>query len=212
MKKADITASASLAGLAVLLAALPLSFPFPPIPYLRFDLAEIPVFIALMGFGPFPGMLATLIYYGVLLVVGEFTPLGPTLKFLAVFSSMVGFWAGANVVRSRGLTKMVLAGSFAGAVARVLVMTAANYVVLAVLFPEFLQFATATLSAFVGDKLSADFHGLAIVLAFTAAYNIIHIVFSVAPSILALNYLNRASALSSVWVPWVIKASKPRNG
>ncbi|MEM2333201.1 MAG: hypothetical protein QXR26_00960 [Candidatus Caldarchaeum sp.] len=211
MRITSLTSGASMAALALVLAVLPLSFPFPPVPYLRFDPAEIPVFIALLGFGPSSGMLAALIYYLALLAVGEFTPLGPSMKFLAVLSSVAGFWAGSRLLSSRGMGPMVGAGAVVGMVLRVVVMTAANYVVLVVMFPEFLNFATATLSAFLSLRLASDLQGLFLVLLFTAAYNVLHMMFSLAPTVVVLNTIHRARALSSVWVPWVVRASRPRD-
>lgn len=197
-----------MAAFALLLAVLPLSFPFPPIPYLRFDPAEIPVFTALLAFGPAVGMLSAIIYYIVLLVVGEFSPIGPTLKFLAVAPSLLGFYLAGKLVSSRGFKTMVVSGAVSASVLRVLVTTAANYVVLVVMFPEFLNFAAMTLSAFIGTSLSPDLQGLILVLTFTAIYNILHIVFSTAPSVLVLKALNRAKAFHGIWAPWIIKISK----
>lgn len=197
-----------MAAFALLLAVLPLSFPFPPIPYLRFDPAEIPVFTALLAFGPAVGMLSAIIYYIVLLVVGEFSPIGPTLKFLAVAPSLLGFYLAGKLVSSRGFKTMVVSGAVSASVLRVLVTTAANYVVLVVMFPEFLNFAAMTLSAFIGTSLSPDLQGLILVLTFTAIYNILHIVFSTVPSVLVLKALNRAKAFHGIWAPWIIKISK----
>ncbi|MEM1949964.1 MAG: hypothetical protein QXY50_05810, partial [Candidatus Caldarchaeum sp.] len=177
MRLTTITSGASMAALALVLAVLPLSFPFPPVPYLRFDPAEIPVFTALLGFGPASGFLAAVIYYIALLAVGEFTPVGPTLKFLAVFSSLMGFWAGSRLTSGGSFRTMVGGGAVVGTVVRVMTLTAANYVVLVMMFPEFLNFATMTLSAFLGISLAADLQSLFLVLFFTAVYNIIHMVF-----------------------------------
>ncbi len=210
MKLTTLTSGATLAAFSLVLAVLPLSLPFPPIPYLRFDPAEIPVFIALLGFGPASGMLATVVYFMALLAVGEFTPIGPTMKFLAVFSSLLGFWIGSRIIGSRGLGPMVGAGAVVGSIVRVVAMTAANYVVLVMMFPEFLSFATTTLSAFLGLNLAADINGLFLVLLFTAVYNILHMVFSLVPSVLALNSISKAKALETVWVPWVVKVSKQK--
>jgi len=208
MKVTKITSGAIMAAFALLLAVLPLSFPFPPIPYLRFDPAEIPVFTALLAFGPAVGMLSAIIYYIVLLVVGEFSPIGPTLKFLAVAPSLLGFYLAGKLVSSRGFKTMVVSGAVSASVLRVLVTTAANYVVLVVMFPEFLNFAAMTLSAFIGTSLSPDLQGLILVLTFTAIYNILHIVFSTVPSVLVLKALNRAKAFHGIWAPWIIKISK----
>ena len=202
-----ITSGAAMAALALILAFLPLSFPFPPIPYLRFDPAEIPVFISLLGFGPLPALITNLVYYFVLLAVGEFTPVGPTMKFLAVASSLLGFWLGSRMVYARGFKPMLAAGTLLGTVLRVLAMTAANYVILLILFPEFLGLATTLLGAFLGMDISAGQAGFFLVLVFTAVYNILHMGFSLVPTILLLKAIQKTRALGSAWTPWMIQAS-----
>jgi len=210
MKTRKITAGVIMAALALLLTVLPVSFPFPPVPYLRFDPAEIPVFTAVLAFGPVVGMLSTFVYYLALLAVGEFTPVGPTLKFLAVAPSLLGFYFAGKLVSSRGPTSVFVSGAVFATVLRVLVTTAANYVVLVVMFPDFLSFATMALSAFTGTKLSPDIQGLVLVLTFTAIFNILHIVFSAVPSFLVVKALNRSKALQGMWTPWIVKPSPQR--
>ncbi|BAJ50405.1 conserved hypothetical protein [Candidatus Caldarchaeum subterraneum] len=202
-----ITSGASMAALALILAFLPLSIPFPPIPYLRIDPAEIPVFISLLGFGPWPALITNLVYYFVLLAVGEFTPVGPTMKFLAVASSLLGFWLGSRMVYAKGFKPMLAAGTFLGTVLRVLAMTAANYVVLLILFPDFLSLATSLLGAFLGVDISSGQAGFFLVLVFTAVYNVLHMGFSLIPTILLLKAIQKTRALGSKWTPWMIQAS-----
>ena len=69
-----------MAGLAALLALLPLSFSYPIIPYLKFDIAEIPVVLAFFLLGPEAGLISSIVYWVILLLVGSYTPLGPTMK------------------------------------------------------------------------------------------------------------------------------------
>jgi riboflavin transporter FmnP len=121
-----LVASAScLASLAALLAALPLSFPYPVIPYLRFDLAEIPVFLALLLLGPWAGMLSSIAYWLILLLVGSFSPLGPAMKFAAVLSTLIGLWAGFRI-RASPRTGLLIGGVL-GCAIRVAVMSVFNY-------------------------------------------------------------------------------------
>jgi len=197
-----------MAALALVLAFLPLSFPFPPIPFLRFDPAEIPVFAALIGFGPYSAWTAAIVYYFVLLAVGEFTPIGPSMKFLAVASAMIGFWMMSRMFAGKGIRTLLFSGLMAATVLRVFVMTAANYVVLAILFPEFLQFATNTLSMFLGSPLQPNQEGLFFVLAFTAIYNILHMPFTIIPAFLILKAVHRTKALGTTWAPWLIQTAK----
>lgn len=208
MRAKTITSGAAMAALALVLAFLPLSFPFPPVPFLRFDPAEIPVFAALIGFGPYSAFTAALVYYFVLLAVGEFTPIGPSMKFLAVASAMLGFWMMSKMFAGKGVKAMLFTGVVAASVLRIFVMTAANYVVLAILFPEFLQFATTTLSMFLGAPLQPNQEGLLLVLTFTAIYNILHIPFTFIPAFLILKAVHRTKALGTTWAPWLIQTAK----
>ena len=139
MRASLVAATSAIFGaLAAVLAVLPLSFPFPLIPYLRFEVAEIPVVIAFLGFGPLPGIVSALTYWGVLTLVGEFTPIGPAMKFLAVASMLLGLWVGFKLSKNSYRLGLTL-GFLFGSLLRVLAMTAANYVILLYLFPEFLD-------------------------------------------------------------------------
>lgn len=207
MRAKTVTSGAAMAGLALILTFLPLSFPFPPIPFLRFDPAEIPVFAALLGFGPFSMVVTLFVYYFTLLAVGEFTPLGPTMKFLAVASSLLGFVVGSKLVAAKGFKPMIVTGALVGTFLRVLVMSAANYVVLLILFPEFLQFAVTTLSMFLGTSLVSQ-EGFLLVLTFTAIYNILHMPLSLIPAIVVLKAVHKTKALGTTWAPWMVQVSK----
>ncbi len=195
-----IASSAVFGALASVLAALPLSFPFPVIPYLKFDVAEIPVFLAFLGFGPIPGFISALTYWGILNLVGEFVPIGPAMKFLAVVSTLTGIWAGLRLSRSYRLGVPLC--FTLGITLRVLVMTLANYVVLVILFPEFLEFAAYMVSHSLGVQLEAGLSALILVLVFTAIYNALHVFLSLVPSIFLLNFMIRDGLFLSFARPW----------
>ena len=183
-----ISAVSIFGALASILAILPLSIPYPPIPYLKFDLAEIPVMVALLCFGPIPGVGSALIYWAILLLRGEFSPIGPTMKFLAVFSMLIGLWIGVKVFRG---SRFTLHLSFLlGAFLRVLSMSAMNYLVAYLLFPNFMSLAAGTISMVLGINISGGLSCLIMVLAFTAAFNLIHSILSIAPSILIVKYIS----------------------
>ena len=196
-----IASSAVFGALASVLAALPLSFPFPVIPYLKFDVAEIPVFLAFLGFGPLPGFISALTYWGILNLVGEFVPIGPAMKFLAVVSTLTGIWAGLRLSRS---VRLGIPLCFTlGIAVRVLVMSLANYVVLVILFPEFLEFASFLVSQSLGITLEAGLSALILVLIFTAIYNAIHVFLSLIPSIFFLNFMIKDGLFLSFARPWL---------
>jgi riboflavin transporter FmnP len=194
-----LVASAScLASLAALLAALPLSFPYPIIPYLKFDLAEIPVFLAFLLLGPWAGMLSSIVYWLILLLIGSFSPLGPTMKFAAVLSTLIGLWAGFRI-RASPRTGLIIGGAL-GCVIRVAVMSAFNYIVLVYIFPGFLEFAAAGISAFLGLEISDALAALTMSMIFTAIFNVLHVPLSIIPAYLVVKSLMRAG--------WRIEASE----
>jgi len=200
-----ISATSIFGALASILAILPLSIPYPPIPYLKFDLAEIPVMIALLCFGPVPGVGSALIYWAILLWRGEFSPIGPSMKFLAVFSMLLGLWIGAKIFKR---SKFTLHLSFLlGALFRILSMTAMNYLIAYLLFPDFMSLAARTISLALGINFSGELSCLIMVLAFTAIFNLIHSILSIAPSILIVKYISsrRLPHLKKTWYGMVLE-------
>jgi len=202
-----ISATSIFGALASILAILPLSIPYPPIPYLKFDLAEIPVMVALLCFGPIPGIGSALIYWAILLLRGEFSPIGPSMKFLAVFSMLIGLWIGVKVFKG---SRFTLHLSFLlGAFLRVLSMSAMNYIVAYLLFPNFMSLAARTISMVLGIKISGGLSCLITVLAFTAIFNLIHSILSIAPSILIVKYISSRELphLKMTWYRLVLEKS-----
>jgi len=183
-----ISAASIFGALASILAILPLSIPYPPITYLKFDLAEIPVMIALLCFGPISGMGSALIYWGILLWRGEFSPIGPSMKFLAVFSMLMGLWIGAKIFRGSRLT---LCLSFIlGVFLRILSMSAMNYLIAYLLFPGFMESAARNISLVLGINVSGELSCLIVVLIFTAIFNLIHSILSIVPSVVIVKYIS----------------------
>ena len=200
-----ISATSIFGALASILAILPLSIPYPPIPYLKFDFAEIPVMVALLCFGPIPGVGSALIYWAVLLLRGEFSPIGPSMKFLAVFSMLIGLWIGAKIFRGSRFTLYL--SFFLGIFLRVLSMSAMNYLVAYLLFPGFMSLAAKTVSLVLGINVSGELSCLITVLAFTAIFNLIHSILSTAPSILIVKYISSKELpyLKKTWFGMVLE-------
>src|ERR1700719_4641586 len=93
--------SRSLAGVAVFgalsvvltLISQALGLNFPIIPYLQFDLGEVAILLAFFIFGPVPALIAALIEFATLLVLGVNAAFfDPELKLIAVLSSLLGVW------------------------------------------------------------------------------------------------------------------------
>ena len=80
----EVVFAAIFAGMAVLLSLTNLVLTYPILPYLRFELAEIPVIVVFLVAGPFPGLMSSVIYWAILNVVGEWIPIGPAMKFLSL--------------------------------------------------------------------------------------------------------------------------------
>ncbi len=200
-------ASAScLASLAALLTILPLSFPYPLIPYLKFDLAEIPVFLAFLLLGPEAGIFSSVVYWFILLLVGSFTPLGPTMKFAAVFSTLIGLWAGFKIRPSPRMG--LILGSVLGCVIRVMVMSVLNYLVLLYILPGFLELAATSISAFLSLEISDNLAALTMSMIFTAIFNMLHIPLSILPAYLVVKSLTRVGADEFWYVKLARAASK----
>ena len=207
-----VACSSFMAGLAALLAILPLSFSFPLIPYLKFDLAEIPIILAFLLLGPKAGAISSIVYWLVLLLVGSYTPLGPTMKFIAVGMLVLGFWLGFKLSRNgwRGL----LLGSLIGCALRVGAMTLLNYLVLAFVFPEFLEIAVASISTILGLRFSSGSAALFMVMALTAVFNILHTILSIVPAYLLIRSLAGIGGsnprIGRIWYLEISKAASRR--
>ena len=201
--------SACIGALAALMTALPLYFYFPLVPYLRFELAEIPVMLGFFLLGPESAVLSSFIYWGVLLLVGEYSPIGPTMKLVAVVSMVLGLWLGFKL--DRGLRTKLLVGSCLGCLFRVLSMTAFNYVIIAVMFPGFLETAAAAISTALGIRFSSDLAALIVVIILTAFFNVLHTLLSIAPAYLLVKAVVRAGGEESVirnsWYAELVRAA-----
>jgi riboflavin transporter FmnP len=197
-------------GLAFTLGLLPLSFPFPPLPYLKFDLAEIPSFIAILMFGPAVGFISATSHFLALLMFGEWTPIGPLMKYLAVSSSLLGFWAAARITTGMGTRVCSVSLALFGAGARIIVMAMANYVLLTAFFPFFLDLGAKYLSSFMGLSLTTEGEKLFFVLLFTAIYNALHIPFSMIPALLLTRSLAPISPRLGSPSPWIVVVAQSK--
>lgn len=180
------------AAFAALLTLSRLQIPFPLIPYLMIDFAEIPILIAFFLFGPAAAVMSAIIHWLFLNVVGTDAPLGPMIKFAAEISTLTGFWLGnAAYQRIKGskshptlALSMMIGG---GMLWRVAAMTVVNYAILLYVAPiffhaDYLGFARMTLEQATGWHLSNDVAALVYVLLFTAIYNVVNLLVAVVPA------------------------------
>ena len=208
-----ISSSACIGALAALLAALPLYLHYPIIPYLRFEAAEIPVILGFLLLGPKTGILSSVVYWIVLLLVGELSPLGPTMKFIAVAMTLLGLWLGFRIKREPRFSLFL--GSCLGCLFRVASMSLFNCIVTVFMFPGLLKIAVGSISATLGMKFSSDIAAFAAVLGFTAVFNIIHTIISIVPAYLLVKSIvsfgKGAVETRRIWYVEFLRAASKRS-
>lgn len=201
-----IAVSTIFGALSAVLAMLPLSFPFPLIPYLKFDIAEMPVYVAFLSFGPIPGFISALTYWFVLNMFGEWVPVGPLMKFIAVASTLSGFMFGSRIISKRFSTYLQV--FFYGVLIRVLATSITNYVLLAFIMPFFFEYATRIVSTALGISLGAGFDAWLLILLLTAIFNILHVIYIMVPSLVVIKSFSRQGLFIGLREPWIIVLSK----
>ena len=205
-----IAGAAIFGALAWFLAVPPIfKIPFPPLIYLTFDFAEIPVMFSFLVFGPAAGIISSLVLWGTLNFVGSTGTFGATMKFIAVASSAIGLWIGITLyskITSRMGLKGALSAGFAFAmIARVAIMTVANYVALLIIAPDFLGFAVDLLSKAGIVNASSPVSGLVAILLITGIYNVIHTFLSLIPSFFLSTIPSASVAFRNMGKPWIIR-------
>lgn len=173
----SIAGSAIFSALAILLAGVSQAFGlnFPLIPYLQFDLGEVAIILAFFIFGPVPALVSSFVEFAGLMVFGQQIPIGPLLKLFALVSTVAGLWAGAKIASRGGTTSLMSLTGWSTAIAavsRAVVMTVPNFYLIVYLY------GLAAIEGFVKSPFSAlgigltDSNSLAIILGFTAVFNV----------------------------------------
>jgi len=195
-------------ALALILTFVNTEIPFPLLPYLKFDLAEVPIMVLLLLMGPVPSLVAEIIGW-VALSIARGWVLGPAMKFLAVVPMILGYWIGVVVVGRffKGKrTGMVFAfGSVVGGISRILAASLMNIVVLLWIAPEFLRFAGSMLRA-LGYVTTSNQEVLVWTLLLTGVFNGIHVLVSAIPALAVI----RGAAFKIPWVAqnaWIFERS-----
>ncbi len=173
-------------ALAVVLTTVSqgLGLNFPVVPYLQFDLGEIAILLAFFIFGPVPSVVAAFIEFLTLMVIGQNVPIGPILKLLSILASLGGVWLGTTLIsrsRNPGFARAAVLGTLLGIVARVALLTVANYYLI-VFFGG--AYAIGGLVPYLGgyfklvgvDLTAAN--GVWLILAFTAVFNTLQMLFA----------------------------------
>jgi len=196
-------------ALAVMLTSLRAEIPYPLLPYLKFDLAEIPVMIVLFILGPLPSLVTEVIHW-IGLTITRGWILGPLMKFVAVVPMIVGFWLGVILYRkfSSGNSTIIsfIIGNTVGIVLRVIVTSIANILVLLVVAPEWLEYAGFALNS-VGIVATSVFEVLMWTLLLTAIFNTLHVPLSSLVAMMLLNGINfrMPHIIKKTWIVQKVK-------
>ena len=139
-----------------------------------------------MLMGPVCGFLSSVIYWLVLTMrAGEL--LGPSMKFAAVASMIVGFWVASvvyrRVLKRKNIVSMMVVGFLLGSLFRVMIMSVFNYLVLLYIKPNYVDFIAPILAS-IGLPAETTLDVVLWSLLLTAVYNLIHSAISVFPAYL----------------------------
>ncbi|MDW8041889.1 MAG: hypothetical protein RMJ75_03675 [Nitrososphaerota archaeon] len=196
-----IAGVAALGGAAIAAGVARLSTPFPLLPFLRFDGAEIFDVLSMTLFGPMGGVVTSLAHwYGLVLNGGSLVPgVGETMKLLAVLSTLLGLYAGIRL--GRGSIWWGLIGALAS---RTLIMALATFVLYYVLLPGvYLPFGSRALQR-VGITVQGELTLALLMTVLNAVFNLIHVFVSVIPAyaihrsvLRALPFFNRYSWITA---------------
>ena len=183
--------------------------PFPILPFLRFDPAELFSVMAFLIFGPVAGVIAATSHWIFLTATGTNGPLGPAAKFASVLSTLFGLWLGGKIYqRLEGRIFSILGLMLAcAATARVGIMVVVNYFIFTYIGPvlfglDYLGFSQAVLQA----TLHLDYGGpllVAAVLFFTSIFNLLHTAFSVLVPYLIFTPLTLKVPQIASGRPWI---------
>jgi riboflavin transporter FmnP len=213
----NLTGAAVFAALAAMLTLARAAFPFPLIPYLQVDLAELPIMISFFLFGPLTAIITEVVHWLFLNETGSDAPLGPAIKLVAVLSTFLGFWVGSRIYSrcgwasgkklALGLSLMFGLGTFM----RVVAMTLVNYVVLLYIGPvlfgvNYMAFAKSTVVATTGWQFASDTAVLFWVLVFTALYNIINLFIASVPAGLIVSPLTNSFRHITSVETWLMRS------
>jgi riboflavin transporter FmnP len=135
MNSKTLATVAVFAALAIVLSISPLKFPAPYAPFLKYQVWEIAIVIALLLYGIKMGVSISVINALVLTVVfpGDL-PTGPLYNLIAVLSMLLGIYiiqrvAGKRFSRGKWVILAALS-TVAGIITRVTVMSIVNWIVL----------------------------------------------------------------------------------
>ncbi len=175
---------AVLAALAYALSLMRLHIRFPLLPFLSFDVSEIPDILAYFMFGFSGGLVAVFAHWIALNFGTPFHQLiGPTMKLIAVLTTMLGLEAASRIKGG----SMVLNSVALALLSRTAIMAGVTFILYYYLFPGvYLPFSRKVLSG-IGIAVESDLTLATVMVAFTSIFNILHVFISVLPAYAAYN-------------------------
>ncbi|MEM3713434.1 MAG: hypothetical protein QXF82_00640 [Nitrososphaeria archaeon] len=214
MKTYYISAGAIFGTLAVVVRILGIKFPFPPIPYLTFEFAEIPIVLGFLLYGPIVGIVSVFSYWLILNVVGSFVPIGPAMALAASLSTICGIWLGVKAAgKFTGSKDLIIFFGFAiGSILRVAVMNLFNYIILCILIPSFFDMASKSLSLFLGISFSNQVDALLLIFVFTAIFNVLQTAIIFAPSVPVVRVIESRVGVSLKAGSWLTNTIEKHKG
>ncbi len=184
----EIANISTLTALSVVMMLIGFEYSFIYLPYLKFDVAEIPVYMIALLFGTVPTIISTII---ITLVIAIRNPIGALFKFLAIFINGVALSSLVTLIKkksekngpsSKTINYLILVG-LVSIIIRSIALTIANYYLIAILWGPIEQIAS-----FYGYTVS-------LLLLLTFVFNIIQGIINVIGAILI------TSKLPPEWVP-----------
>jgi len=204
----------SLAALTTIVLPANIQPAFPLLSFLRFDPAELFDVLAFLIFGPIPALITAVVHWAILAETGTNGILGPTGKFAAVLSTLLGLWLGSMAYRriAQKSTRASLAlGTMLGfaALARIGLMLVVNYFIFTYIGPvvfgiNYLSFSQKSLAA-VGMQFANSSQVLWAMLLFTSIFNGMHAAFSVIIPYMIFTPLSLKVPEIASGHPWISK-------
>jgi len=191
-RSVSLTGAAVFGGLAALSTVIVparIQPPYPIMPFLKFDPAELFSVFAFLIFGPISAIIAATVHWILLTATGTSGPLGPATKFVSVLSTLLGLWVGSKIYsrlagtfRHPSFAIVSMLGS--AMLLRVIILLPVNYFVFTYIGPvifgiNYISVSQQALQTTLGLHFAGVDQIVAAMLLYTSIFNVLHAVFSV---------------------------------
>jgi riboflavin transporter FmnP len=191
-RSVSLTGAAVFGGLAALsTVVIPARIqpPYPIMPFLRFDPAELFSVLAFLIFGPISATIAGMVHWLLLMATGTNGPLGPSVKFISVLATLLGLWFGSKIYshlasRYGHMSFAVVSMLGSAMLFRVMILLPVNYFVFTYIGPvlfgiDYIGGSQRALQTTLGLHFAGPDQIIAAMLLHTSIFNALHAVFSV---------------------------------